>query len=345
MTISSLNIKITVDDTKNDKEWVAKKKTNFLGDKTTIKFYQREKNQGNFQKLADFLTGVKPGREMVSKYIDELGLANTRLNPKNNAPETKGDELNRIFQHVSQKTDTRTAFEASELLVSHRDDRTQKEITITINGKEIQNATRNRKQLQQVETDFFLLAISKQDRKQSAIKLPIAAIELAVDIRENRPQSFNTNDVAKAHKELSNFKTASNGQPWLNAEVSGRLDRLISALGSKLETPKQTAQTEKSFQKEAVTLKKIERDVFLSDFEKLDVPTVELSSTYLALGEAFDIRDKFPNNFFIKPTYNQMQETCDTLTKFRDNYKTQAGFDAISEGFDQLITVLENKSL
>ena len=111
--------------------------------------------------------------------------------------------------------------------------------------------------MQQVETDFFLLAISKQDRKQSAIKLPIAAIELAVDIRENTPYPTPPADITKAHTELTKFKTGSNGQPWFNAEFSNRLDRLISALGSKLEIPKQTAHTEKSVQNEAAILKKM----------------------------------------------------------------------------------------
>lgn len=337
MTISSLNIKITVDDTKNDKEWVAQKKTHFWDNKTTIKFYQREKNQSNFQKLADFLKGVKPGREVATKYINELGLNTPLLNPKNTPTSLTDNDLNNAFQSAAKKMETRVAFESSEPLVSHQG--TDKKVNIEINSKKIQNANTYRENLKANEYEFFSKYIQGSDPNGSQNKISLASIELAVDIRENRPQSFNTNDVAKAHTELTKFKTGSNGQPWFNAEFSNRLDRLISALGSKLEIPKQTAQTEKSVQNEAAILKKNEMKVFFDDFAKLNISNNVRTSTHLALVKAFDIRDNFRN----QPTYNQTEDAHTILTNFRDNYKSQPEFGAISEKFDQLITVLEKK--
>ena len=336
MTISSLNIKINVHETKNNEEWVAQKKNNFWGDKTTIKFYQREKNQSNFQKIADFFSGVKPGREVAAKYINELGLNKPLSNPKNTPALFTDNELDQAFKTAAKKLETHPAFESTEPLVSHQG--TDKKVNIKINGKAIQNANIYRANLKSQETVFFINHLQGPNLNQSQNKISLSSIELAVDIRENHPQSFNANDVAKAHTELTNFKTASKGQPWFN-EVSDRLDRLISALGSKLEIPKQTAQTEKSVQNEVAISKKIERKVFLSDFENLGFPIVEMSSTYLALLEAFDIRDKHHR----QPSSNHTQKTCDTLTQFRDRYKTHENFIKISEKFDQLITVLENK--
>jgi len=337
MTISSLNIKINVHETKNNEEWVAQKKTNFWGDKTTIKFYQREKNQSNFQKIADFFSGVKPGREVAAKYINELGLNKPLSNPKNTPALFTDNELDQAFKTAAKQLETRPAFESTEPLVSHQG--TDKKVNIKINGKAIQNATIYRTNLKSQETVFFINHLQGPNPNQSQNKISLSSIELAVDIRENHPQSFNANDVAKAHKELTNFKTASKGQLWFNAELGSRLESLISAVGSKLEIPKQTAQTEKSVQNEAAISKKNERKVFLSNFENLDFPTLDMSSTYLALLEAFDIRD----NHHRQPSSNQTQKACDTLTQFRDRYKTHENFIKISEKFDQLITVLENK--
>ena len=334
MTVSSLNIKINVHETKNNEEWVAQRKTYFWSDKTTIKFYQREKNQSNFQKLADFFTGVKPGREVAAKYVDELGLNKVLSNPKNIPASFTDKDLDQVFKTAAKAAETRTAFESTEPLVSHQG--TDKKVNIKINGKAIQNANILKSQ----ETVFFINHLQGPNLNQSQNKISLASIELAVDIRENRPQSFNTNDVAKAHKELTNFKKASNGQPWFNAEVSNRLDRLISALGSKLAIPKQAAQTGKSAQNAATKLiRKNEMKVFFDNFLKLDISRAEKQIIYLALISAFDIRDNFRN----QPTYRQTDDAHKTLTNFRDNYKTRPGFGAISEKFDQLITVLEKK--
>lgn len=113
----------------------------------------------------------------------------------------------------------------------------------------------------------------------------------------------------------------------------------MGLLGSKLEIPKQTAQTEKSVQNEAAILKKNEMKVFFDDFAKLNISNNVRTSTHLALVKAFDIRDNFRN----QPTYNQTEDAHTILTNFRDNYKSQPEFGAISEKFDQLITVLEKK--
>jgi hypothetical protein len=241
MTISTLNIKITVDETKNNEEWVAKEKTNIWGDKTTIKFYQREKNKSDFQKIADFFTGVKPGREVAAKYINELGLTNTCLNPKNSNPVSADTELNTIFQDVAKKTLTDNAFEASERLVSHLDNDTQKEISIKINGNEIQNATRNRQKLQLEEVNFFLTAVYTKKSSVSPITIPSPAIELAVDIREKSPKKITFDQVSSASEELLKFKAESKGKPWSNAEFGNRLDELISVLKNKLSSAEKTA--------------------------------------------------------------------------------------------------------
>ncbi len=242
MTISSLNIKITVDDTKNDKEWVAQKKTNFWRDKTTIKFYQREKSESNFQKLADFLTGVKPGREVATKYINELGLNKPLLNPKNTPASLTESDLNNAFQSAAKKMETRPAFESTEPLVSRRGT-DNKNVNIEINSKKIQNANTYRENLKAKEYVFFSSHIQGSDRTASQNKISIESIGLAVDIREDTPYATPPADITKAHKELTNFKTASNGQPWFKPELSSRLDRLITALENKLPSLKQTAQT------------------------------------------------------------------------------------------------------
>ena len=344
MTISSLNIKINVHETKDNEEWVAQKKTNFWGDKTTIKFYQREKSQSNFQKLADFFTGVKPGREVATKYINELGLTRSLLNPKNEsaAPpsnDEKDTELNAFFQSAAIKSKTSPTFEGDDPLVSHRNYNTKKEITIKINGNQIQNATSHRMSLQNAEFEYFLINITGPQSQKFKNALPQSAINTAIDILENSPTPISPTKVTDAHRELTKFKTESNGQPWLNAEVSNRLDRLISALGSKLEILKQTAQTGKSVKNEASIKIKNEMKVFFNDFTKLDISPAEKQFTYLALVRAFDFRDNYHN----QPLSSETKEAHKTLTNFRDNSKTQAGFGAISEKFDQLITVLESK--
>ena len=337
MSVSNLNIKINVNETKNNEEWVAQKKTNLWGDKTTIIFYQREKNQSSLQKIADFFTGVKPGREVAAKYINELGLNKPLSNPKNTPALFTDNELDQAFKTAAKQLETRPAFESTEPLVSHQG--TDKKINIKINGKAIQNATVYRANLKSQETVFFINHLQGPNLNQSQNKISIASIELAVDIRENHPQSFNANDVAKAHKELTNFKTASKGQPWFNAELSSRLDNLIKALEGKLSSLNQNTKPEKSVQNDTSLSKKIERKVFLSDFEKLGFSIEEMSFTYLALVEAFNIRDKHHR----QPSNKHTQQDRDTLTQFRDRYKTHENFIKISEKFDQLITVLENK--
>jgi len=166
---------------------------------------------------------------------------------------------------------------------------------------------------------------------------------LAVDIRENHPQSFNANDVAKAHTELTNFKTASKGQPWLNAELSSRLESLISALENKLSSLNQAAQVEKSAQNAAAKLiRKNERDAFSYGLvQTLKIPGNVHIPVYLAALTAIDIRDKLSE----QASNQRIQDAYNKLTNFRDTYKTLEGFDVVSDILDNLITVLENKLL
>jgi hypothetical protein len=243
MTVSSLNIKISVlHETKNNEEWVAQKKTNFWGNKTTIKFYQREKSQSNFQKLADFLTGVKPGREVAAKYINELGLNKTVSNPKNKSASLTDTDLNNAFQSAAKKMETRVAFESTEPLVS-RQGTDSKNVNIEINSKKIQNANTYREILKAEEYVFFSSQIQGSDRTASKNKISIESISVAIDIRENSSHPISPEEVTKAHLELTAFKKASNGQSWFNPELSSRLDSLINALENKLPILKQTSQT------------------------------------------------------------------------------------------------------
>ena len=71
----------------------------------------------------------------------------------------------------------------------------------------------------------------------------------------------------------------------------------------------------------------------------MNIPSKVQTPTYLALVKAFDILDNFRN----QPTYKQTQEAHTILTDFRDQFNEIEKFGVISEKFDQLITVLENK--
>lgn len=341
MTVSSLNIKINVHETNHNEEWVAQKKNSFWGDKVTIKFYQREKNPGNFQKIADFFTGVKPGREVAAKYINELGLAKAGLNIQKNHAKPTDAELNEVFQSAAKKSNTSTAFEGNDPLVSHRDNNKQKEITIKINGKEIQNATRHRQQLQNEETNFFLHAISMQGFNLSQIKLPIISIELAVDIRENDTKEMTLDQVGSASKELLKFKEESKGQAWFNQALENRVDSLINVLEIKLGSLNQAAQVEKSAQNAAAKLiRRNESDAFFNGLlVNLKIHNTVRDSVYLAALTAIKIREN-PSE---QESNKKIQDTYNKLTNFRDTHKTLEGFDVVSDMLDNLINVLEIK--
>ena len=243
MSVSNLNIKINVHETKTNEEWVAQEKTNFWGDKTTIKFYQREKNQSNFQKLADFLTGVKPGREVATKYINELGLNKPLSNPKNISVELTDADLINAFQSAAKIIETRVAFESSEPLVSRQG--TDKKVNIEINSKKIQNANTNRETLKAQEYVFFINHLQGSDRTKPENKISIESIALAIDIRESSPSNPSPEEITQAHLELTTFKTNSNKELWFTPEFSSRLDSLINPLQIKLNSL-QNAKSEKS---------------------------------------------------------------------------------------------------
>jgi len=339
MTVSNLNIKINVHETKDNEEWVAQKKTNFWGDKTTIKFYQREKSQSNFQKIADFFTGVKPGRKVAAKYVDELGLNKALSNPKNIPASFTDNDLDQAFKTAAKAAETRTAFESTEPLVSHQG--TDKKVNIKINGKAIQNANIYRANLKSQETVFFINHLQGPNLNQSQNKISIASLELAVDIRENRPQSFDTNDVAKAHKELTNFKETSKKQTWFNQELENRVNSLINVLETKLSSLNQAVQVEKAAQNAAAKLiRKNESDAFFDGLlVGLKIPQTEYIHVCLAAHTAINIRDK-PSE---QESNQRIQDAYNKLTNFRDTYKTVEGFDVVSDMLDNLITVLESK--
>jgi hypothetical protein len=163
-------------------------------------------------------------------------------NPKNTPASLTESDLNNAFQSAAKKMETRVAFESTEPLVSHQGT-DNKNVTIEINSKKIQNANIYRHNLKAKEYELFINHLQGSNLNQFQNKISIASIELAVDIRENSPSIPTSEEVTKAHNELTNFKTASNKQPWFNAEFSSRLDSLINALEKKLLSLNQTAPT------------------------------------------------------------------------------------------------------
>jgi len=169
--------------------------------------------------------------------------------------------------------------------------------------------------LKPLEVKFFLNAIRNNKPAQSQIKLPIHAIELAVDIREISPNGIKAEEAIEAYQDLVKFKTESEGQPWFK-EISSRLDSLIS-----------------------FALRKITINIFLKTIKDLNIERTERNSILDSIYRAISIREKLPNRLSIETIQNDHEK----LNGFKDAYRGQEGFNVISEQVDELISVLENK--
>jgi len=169
--------------------------------------------------------------------------------------------------------------------------------------------------LKPLEVKFFLNAIRNDKPPQSQIKLPIQAIELAVDIREISPNGIKAEEAIEAYQDLVKFKTESEGQPWFK-EISSRLDSLIS-----------------------FALRKITINIFLKTIKDLNIERTERNSILDSIYRAISIREKLPNRLSIETIQNDHEK----LNGFKDAYRGQEGFNVISEQVDELISVLENK--
>lgn len=169
--------------------------------------------------------------------------------------------------------------------------------------------------LKPLEVKFFLNAIRNDKPPQSQIKLPIHAIELAVDIREISPNGIKAEEAIEAYQDLVKFKTESEGQPWFK-EISSRLDSLIS-----------------------FALRKITINIFLKTIKDLNIERTERNSILDSIYRAISIREKLPNRLSIETIQNDHEK----LNGFKDAYRGQQGFNVISEQVDELISVLENK--
>lgn len=169
--------------------------------------------------------------------------------------------------------------------------------------------------LKPLEVKFFLNAIRNDKPPQSQIKLPIHAIELAVDIREISPNGIKAEEAIEAYQDLVKFKTESEGQPWFK-EISSRLDSLIS-----------------------FALRKITINIFLKTIKDLNIERTERNSILDSIYRAISIREKLPNRLSIETIQNDHEK----LNGFKDAYRGQEGFNVISEQVDELISVLENK--
>ena len=169
--------------------------------------------------------------------------------------------------------------------------------------------------LKPLEVKFFLNAIRNDKPPQSQIKLPIHAIELAVDIREISPNGIKAEEAIEAYQDLVKFKTESEGQPWFK-EISSRLDSLIS-----------------------FALRKITINIFLKTIKDLNIERTERNSILDSIYRAISIREKLPNRLSIETIQNDHEK----LNGFKDAYRGQEGFNVISAQVDELISVLENK--
>jgi len=169
--------------------------------------------------------------------------------------------------------------------------------------------------LKPLEVKFFLNAIRNHKPAQSQIKLPIHAIELAVDIREISPNGIKAEEAIEAYQDLVKFKTESEGQLWFK-EISSRLDSLIS-----------------------FALRKITINIFLKTIKDLNIERTERNSILDSIYRAISIREKLPNRLSIETIQNDHEK----LNGFKDAYRGQEGFNVISEQVDELISVLENK--
>ena len=171
--------------------------------------------------------------------------------------------------------------------------------------------------LKPLEVKFFLNAIRNDKPPQSQIKLPIHAIELAVDIREISPNGIKAEEAIEAYQDLVKFKTESEGQPWFK-EISSRLDSLIS-----------------------FALRKITINIFLKTIKDLNIERTERNSILDSIYRAISIRENLPNRLSIE----SKQSDYEKLNNFKNTYSGQAGFNVISEQVDELINVLENNLL